>query len=85
MYFVDNFMNLLLIFQLYHNMLDQDSNDYQNALTILDISAMIKQGENKTPVINDYYKVKLPAEHKDDVSNSKVVLDEELLKPSDTE
>lgn len=66
-------------------MLNQDSNDYQNASTTLDISAMIKQGENKKPVINDYYKVELPAEHKDDVSNSQVVLDEELLKPSDIE
>ncbi|XP_037549894.1 receptor-type tyrosine-protein kinase FLT3 [Nematolebias whitei] len=71
--------------KLYHNMLEQDSNDYQNASTILDISAMIKQGENKKPVINDYYKVKLPAEHKADVSNSEVVLDEKLLMPPDAE
>ncbi|XP_013857704.1 receptor-type tyrosine-protein kinase FLT3 [Austrofundulus limnaeus] len=65
--------------KLYHNMTDQVFDDYQNASTILDISALTKQSENKTPTkTNDYCKAVLPEDPK--VSKSE---EKELLKPSD--
>ncbi|XP_020781285.2 receptor-type tyrosine-protein kinase FLT3 [Boleophthalmus pectinirostris] len=41
--------------KLYHNMLDSNSNDYQNITSVMDITALTKQTENKTAKTgNDY-------------------------------
>lgn len=72
------------LFQLYHNMLDQTSSDYQNA--ILDISALTKQKENQAQSANDYCRTHGTEESKAEVPNSDTVTPEEtLVKPSDAE
>ncbi|XP_070784269.1 receptor-type tyrosine-protein kinase FLT3 [Enoplosus armatus] len=70
--------------KLYHNMLDQTSSDYQNPTTILDISALTKQNENKTQSANDYCRIHATEESKAEMSDT-VAIEEELLKPADTE
>ncbi|TDG97302.1 hypothetical protein EPR50_G00224420 [Perca flavescens] len=70
--------------ELYHNMLDQTSSEYQNPSAILVISALTKQNENKTA--NDYCQTHATEESKAEVSDSDTVAAEEkLVKPSDTE
>ncbi|XP_031706207.1 receptor-type tyrosine-protein kinase FLT3 isoform X1 [Anarrhichthys ocellatus] len=72
--------------QLYHNMLDKTSSDYQNAAAILDISALTKQNENKTQSANDYCQTHATEESKAEVSDTDTVAaDEKLVKPADTE
>nr|XP_019962663.1 PREDICTED: receptor-type tyrosine-protein kinase FLT3 [Paralichthys olivaceus] len=70
--------------KLYHNILDQTSSDYQNALTVLDISASAKQEEKKTQSVNDYCQIQAAQESKAEMSDT-VAAQEKLLKPSDTE
>ncbi|KAK1884970.1 Receptor-type tyrosine-protein kinase FLT3 [Dissostichus eleginoides] len=67
--------------QLYHNMPDQESSIYQNAATILDISALTQQNENKAA--NDYCRTHATEESKAEVSET--VAAEEKLKTSDAE
>ncbi|XP_072234196.1 receptor-type tyrosine-protein kinase FLT3 [Leuresthes tenuis] len=72
--------------KLYHNMLDQTSSDYQNAPTILDISALTKQDDSKAPPANDYCRAYSTEESKAGESSSgAVAVEEELLKPSHSE
>ncbi|XP_068588440.1 receptor-type tyrosine-protein kinase FLT3 [Cebidichthys violaceus] len=72
--------------QLYHDMLDQTSSDYQNAAAILDISALTKQKENKNQSANDYCQTHATEESKAEVSDTDTVAaDEKLVKPPDTE
>ncbi|RVE58833.1 hypothetical protein OJAV_G00197880 [Oryzias javanicus] len=67
--------------KLYHNMLNQMDTDYQNAETILDISALIKQNENKTESANDYTQAQTNGKRQAEPEAA----DEELLKPSASE
>nr|XP_046226788.1 receptor-type tyrosine-protein kinase FLT3 isoform X2 [Scatophagus argus] len=70
--------------KLYHNMLDQTSSDYQNALTVLDISTLTPQNESKTA--DDYRQAHAAEEIKVEMSDSDAVAAEEKpLKPADTE
>ncbi|XP_041824245.1 receptor-type tyrosine-protein kinase FLT3 [Melanotaenia boesemani] len=70
--------------KLYHNMLDQTSSIYQNASTLLDISASTKHHKSKSA--NDYCQAYMTEESKAEVSNSEVVtFEDELLKPSGAE
>ncbi|XP_073344451.1 receptor-type tyrosine-protein kinase FLT3 [Pagrus major] len=72
--------------QLYHNMLDQTSSDYQNAATVLDISAMAKQNESKTQSTNDYCQTNATEESKVEMCDSYTeAAEEELLKTPDAE
>ncbi|XP_041817621.1 receptor-type tyrosine-protein kinase FLT3 isoform X2 [Chelmon rostratus] len=72
--------------ELYHNMSNQTSSDYQNTLVTLDISALTKQSESKTGSDNDYCQTHAAEESKEETSDSDTVAAEEkLLKPSDTE
>ncbi|XP_068437954.1 receptor-type tyrosine-protein kinase FLT3 [Clinocottus analis] len=72
--------------QLYHNMPDQKSSDYQNAADILDIFALTKQNENQTPSANDYCRTHATEERKAEVSGTDdVAADEKLVKPNNTE
>ncbi|KAM4534312.1 receptor-type tyrosine-protein kinase FLT3-like isoform 2-T2 [Odontesthes bonariensis] len=72
--------------KLYHNMIDQTSSDYQNAQTILDVSALTKQEDRKAPPVNDYCRAYSTEESKAGESNLvAVAVEEELLKPSHTE
>ncbi|XP_062415145.1 receptor-type tyrosine-protein kinase FLT3-like isoform X2 [Pungitius pungitius] len=70
--------------KLYHNTFDQTSGDYQNAATILDISALAKQGDNKTQSANDYRGLRATEEGKDAASDAEAA-DEKLVRPPDTE
>ncbi|XP_067341837.1 receptor-type tyrosine-protein kinase FLT3 isoform X1 [Channa argus] len=71
---------------LYHNMLDQTSSDYQNPPTILDISALTKQDENKAQSANDYCQTTATEVSKAEVCDSdSVAAEEKLLKPCDGE
>ncbi|GLD54768.1 receptor-type tyrosine-protein kinase FLT3 [Lates japonicus] len=72
--------------KLYHNMLDQTSSNYQNATTILDISALAKQEENKSQSANDYLRTHGTEESKAEMSDSDTgAAEEKLMKPSDRE
>ncbi|KAM9712755.1 receptor-type tyrosine-protein kinase FLT3-like isoform 1-T1 [Menidia menidia] len=72
--------------KLYYNMHDQTSSDYQNATTILDISALTKQNDNKATSANNYCRAYSTEESKAGASNSvAVAVEEDLLKPSLTE
>ncbi|XP_018529412.1 receptor-type tyrosine-protein kinase FLT3 [Lates calcarifer] len=72
--------------KLYHNMLDQTSSDYQNMTTILDISALAKQEENKSQSANDYLRTHGTEESKAEMSDSDTgAAEEKCMKPSDTE
>ncbi|KAL6097851.1 flt3 [Pungitius sinensis] len=70
--------------KLYHNTFDQTSGDYQNAATILDISALAKQGDNKTQSANDYRGIRATEEGKDAASDAEAA-DKKLVRPPDTE
>lgn len=70
--------------KLYHNMLDQTSSDYQNASTIVDISALTKQNENKSQSANEYCQTHPTEERKAGISDT-VAAEEEILKPSKKE
>ncbi|XP_051266112.1 receptor-type tyrosine-protein kinase FLT3 isoform X1 [Dicentrarchus labrax] len=71
---------------IYHNMLNQTPSEYQNASTILDISALAKQSESKTQSANDYRQTHATEESKEGMSDLDVVAaEDELLKPSDAE
>ncbi|KAF3836510.1 hypothetical protein F7725_029068 [Dissostichus mawsoni] len=74
-------MEFLSSKNLYHNMPDQESSIYQNAATILDISALTQQNENKAA--NDYCRTHATEESKAEVSET--VAAEEKLKTSDAE
>ncbi|KAK5849692.1 hypothetical protein PBY51_014006 [Eleginops maclovinus] len=67
--------------QLYHNFPDQTSSDYQNASTILDISALSQQNENKAA--NNYCQTHTTEESKAEVSDSEAA--EEKLKTSEAD
>lgn len=74
------------LFQLYHNTSDQTTSDYQNAATILDISALAKQDDNRTQSANDYRGIRSTEESKDAASDTEpAAADEKLVKPPDTE
>lgn len=67
-------------------MLDQSSGDYQNAPAILDISALTKQGDNKTQSANDYCQTNSAEKTKAEICDSDTLATEKkLLKPSDGE
>lgn len=72
--------------KLYHNMLDQTSDTYQNAATLLGISAMAKQSESKTQATHDYRQTNATEESKVEMCDSDTeAAEEELLKPPDAE
>ncbi|XP_036934621.1 receptor-type tyrosine-protein kinase FLT3 [Acanthopagrus latus] len=72
--------------KLYHNMLDQTSDIYQNAATIVDISAMTKHNESKTQATNDYRQTNVTEESKEEMCDSDTeAAEEERLKPPDAE
>ncbi|KAM4719088.1 receptor-type tyrosine-protein kinase FLT3-like [Anableps anableps] len=73
--------------KLYQNMHDQDLSGYQNASTIVDISALVKESENKTAAANDYCKANQREESKAEASKSESAVEEEKepLKPSNGE
>ncbi|XP_040023465.2 receptor-type tyrosine-protein kinase FLT3 isoform X1 [Gasterosteus aculeatus] len=72
--------------KLYHNTSDQTTSDYQNAATILDISALAKQDDNRTQSANDYRGIRATEESKDAASDTEpAAADEKLVKPPDTE
>ncbi|XP_056220441.1 receptor-type tyrosine-protein kinase FLT3 [Seriola aureovittata] len=72
--------------KLYHNMLDQTSNDYHNAPADLDISALAQQDENKTQSANDYCRTRATEESKAETSDLDTeAAEEKLVKPSDRE
>lgn len=67
-------------------MLDQTSDIYQNAATIVDISAMTKHNESKTQATNDYRQTNVTEESKEEMCDSDTeAAEEERLKPPDTE
>lgn len=67
-------------------MLDQTSDTYQNAATLLGISAMAKQSESKTQATHDYRQTNVTEESKVEMCDSDTeAAEEELLKPPDAE
>lgn len=67
-------------------MLDQTSDAYQNAATLLGISAMTKQSKSKTQATSDYRQTNATEESKVEMCDSDgEAAEEELLKPSDAE
>ncbi|KAL4001032.1 serine/threonine-protein kinase/endoribonuclease IRE1 [Sarotherodon galilaeus] len=72
---------------LYQNTISRTSSDYQNASTIVDMSALTKASEEKkTQATNDYCQTCATEEKRAETCDGDTVADEkELLKPSDAE
>ncbi|XP_015239843.1 PREDICTED: receptor-type tyrosine-protein kinase FLT3-like [Cyprinodon variegatus] len=70
--------------KLYQNMHDQNSSDYQNASTIVDISASVKENGNQAEAVSDYREATAREESNVEAlkSESAVGEEEEPLKPS---
>ncbi|XP_027861113.1 receptor-type tyrosine-protein kinase FLT3 [Xiphophorus couchianus] len=74
--------------KLYQIMQDQDFSDYQNASTIGDISALVKESESKTAAANDYCKANQREESQAEALKSEAAGEDEEkepLKPSNGE
>ncbi|KAM8823818.1 receptor-type tyrosine-protein kinase FLT3-like isoform 2-T2 [Spinachia spinachia] len=70
--------------KLYHNAFDRTPSDYQNAATILDISALAKQDDVRTQSANDYRAICATGESKDAASDMEASA-RKLVRPPDAE
>ncbi|XP_047205497.1 receptor-type tyrosine-protein kinase FLT3 [Girardinichthys multiradiatus] len=83
-----DFMSDLLLDReekLYQNIFDQNSSDYQNTSTCVDVSALVKESGSKSAAANDYCKANVREENKAEAWKSEVVVEEEPLKLCDEE
>ncbi|MEQ2225929.1 hypothetical protein ILYODFUR_022591 [Ilyodon furcidens] len=75
-----DFMSDLLLDReekLYQNIFDQNSSDYQNTSTCVDVSALVKESGSKSAAANDYCKANVREENKAEAWKSEVVVEEE--------
>ncbi|PWA18142.1 hypothetical protein CCH79_00004192 [Gambusia affinis] len=74
-------MEFLSAKNLYQIMQDQDFSDYQNASTIGDVSALVKESESKTAAANDYCKANQREESQAEALKSEAAGEDEEKEP----